>query len=442
MVIRSFFLILCFLVVSCNSPIDVDFDIQRVTLSNGLTILLVEDHTVPVVSFQSWFRVGSVDEIRGKTGLAHLFEHLMFKGTKNFGPKSFLTLLESKGAEVNAFTTRDYTAYYENMSAPLLQKAIELESDRLKYLNIDQYLLDQEIQVVFEERKMRVDNSPRGKMNEALWQLAFQRHPYRNPVIGYPRDLAHLKKKDLDSFFKKFYQPSNLILVVVGDFNMEKTVSELKQFYGNIPRFTRPSRKTIKDEPWPTSEKRLKMDGYVSSPMVLYGYRVSSAFDRDSYALDLLSNILFEGESSRAYQKIVEKEEIALSLSGSNFTPRYPGLLMISAVLRNGKRLSDLESQLELLLKKVQKEGVSDQELESARKQIVADTIDTLRSPFGLARTLGLVEVTVGHAEDFLNDFKKYFDVTSNDIKRVAKKYLDPNHRVVIEMYPKGKNKK
>src|SRR5262249_37098834 len=204
------FVLLSLLLLGCEgkvaNPLGINLTLRQEKLSNGLTVILVEDHTVPIVSYQTWYRVGSVDETPGNTGISHLFEHLMFKGTPKYGPKQFFLQLEAKGAEVNAFTTRDYTVYYENFVPDLLEKVIDMESDRMANLDINEEVLGSERLVVLEERRLRTDNAPEGKMQEALWSLAYKIHPYQWPVIGYPQDLLSITVPRLVSYFKSHYQ--------------------------------------------------------------------------------------------------------------------------------------------------------------------------------------------------------------------------------------------
>ena len=318
--------------VSCNrqevDALGVKVNLTKKTLSNGLTLITVEDHTVPVVSYQTWYRVGSVDEQPGVTGISHLFEHLMFKGTPKYGPKEFFLQLEAKGAEVNAFTTRDYTVFYENLVPTMLEKAIDMESDRMVNLKLDDDVLNSERLVVLEERRLRSENVPEGKIQEALWALAYHTHPYMWPVIGYPQDLLSITTAKLQEWFHNHYSPSNATLVVVGDIDPSKTDALVKQYYGSIPAVPVPKRK-VEAEPEQNEERRFVIRDKVASERLAQAYHVTSAEQDDSYSLDVLANILFEGTSSRAYRKLVEEKDLMTGISGSAYTPTYPGLFII-----------------------------------------------------------------------------------------------------------------
>lgn len=414
----------------------VKFNLQRMTLPNGLSVLLIEDRTVPVVSYQTWVKVGSVDEKFGSTGLAHLFEHLMFKGTDRFAPKEFFKQLEAKGAQVNAYTTRDYTVFYENFTSNLLEKVIDMEADRLQNLKIDNQILETERMIVFEERRLRTDNSPNGRMQEALWQLAYQVHPYQWPVIGYPQDLLRLTADDLKAFFKKFYNPSNVTLVITGDVEAKKTFQLIEKYYGKIPGLPRPVRK-LPREPNQSEERRLVLYDHVGSQEFLYGYHVTSASQSDTYALDVLSYILFNGTTSRGHREIVERLNIANGVSGSAYTPTYPGLFIMSMSMRQGISIEKGEEALNRLLEQVQNQGVTQEEIEVAVRQLTLQLLDSVRTSYGLGQLIGMVQIILGDADRYREDIQKYFKVKQQDVKRVAARYLHPNNRTVILMKPK-----
>lgn len=422
---------------SMESTLKMPLNMDQRKLSNGLTVIMIEDFTFPVVSYQTWFRVGSVDEKPGATGLAHLFEHLMFKGTKRFGPKEFFQRLETRGAEVNAYTTRDYTVYYQNFSPPLLPTVIDMEADRMQGLVLNQSLLDTERMVVFEERKIRTDNSPAGKMQEALWLLAFREHPYRNPVIGIPQDLLAMNLEGITKFYKTHYVPSNAAVIVVGAFDREKTFELIKKTYESIPAAKQPSREDIKDEPFPDTERQLQLDENIASEQFSVAYPIPSARDPDSYAIDVLTNILFQGSSSRVFNDLVEVKDLATGVSGNSLTPAYPGLLMIGGVMRIGKKSQTAIDAMDLIFDQVKKQGVRDDEVKTAVRQLTVQTFDNLRTGFGLGQLVGVVHSVLGKASLVRDEISKYSKVTPADVKRVANMFLQPNHRSLIFMTPK-----
>lgn len=442
--ILAVLLVLAELAVSCksgSSPLGIDLKLRHKKLFNGLEVILVEDHTVPIVSYQTWFRVGSVDERPGITGISHLFEHLMFKGTPKYGPKQFFEQLEAKGAEVNAFTTRDYTVYYENFVPDLLGKVVEMEADRLANLKLDEEVLNSERMVVFEERRMRTDNSADGRVQEALWKLAYRHHPYQWPVIGYPEDLGAISLPQILEYFKTHYQPANAAIVVVGDFDSEKTLALIRKEYGGIPGRAKP-RRDIPSEPEQKEERRLTLYDAVASERFSHAYHVPSAHEDDAYALDVLANVLFAGTNSRAYRKLVEEKDVALGVSGSAFTPSYPGLFIMSGTMKKGLAAAEAEKLLDQVIGEVQEKGVSEEEVKVAIKQLTVQAVDGVRTPSGLATLIGTVHTILGDPERFGEDLAKYFKVKPADVRRVAQKYLHPNNRSVVNLVPRADPKK
>lgn len=418
-----------------NDGLEIHLPMKVSKLSNGLSVILVEDHTVPIISYQTWFRVGSVDEHPGITGISHLFEHLMFKGTPKYGPKEFFTQLEAKGAEVNAYTTRDYTVYHETFVAPLLEKVIDMESDRMANLKLDAAVLNGERMVVLEERKLRTDNSPDGRIQEALWSLAYHSHPYSWPVIGYPQDLLGLTLDQVVSYYRSHYQPANAAVVIVGDFKTDEALKLVKKYYGPVEEQPVPKR-DITPEREQNEERRLVIRDQVASERFSWAYHVPSAKDDDAYALDVLSNILFEGTTSRAYRRLVDEKDIVLGVSGSNFTPSFPGLFIMSGLMKEKLESSVAEAELEKVISQVQNEGVTQDEINRAVKQLTVATVDSVRTPNGMAEMIVTVQTIFGDPQKYGDDLKKYLKVTQADVKRVANKYLHPNNRSVVILKP------
>lgn len=440
--LRGLCILLALTLTSCNSrsysekALGLNIEINEKKLSNGLTVIMAEDHTFPVVSYQTWVKAGSVDEIPGKTGLAHLFEHLMFKGTKKFGPKAFFEQLETQGAAVNAYTVRDFTVFHEDFTPNLLSKVIEMEGDRLQGLILNDKILDTEKNVVLEERRLRTENSPQGRMQEVLWQLAFDLHPYRTPVIGYMDDLIQLSVKDLQDFYKTYYTPSNVAIVLAGDFKQDEAMDLIKKHYGDLPKKSVPKR-NFPVEPAQTSEHRYSLYDDIASQQFMQAYPASDATNPDSFALDVLANILFEGTSSRAHHLLVEEKQVALSIDGSAFTPTYPGIFIISGTMSGANDSSQAESLLNELILDVQKNGVKEEEVKTAVNQLTMMVMDGVRTPHGLAQLLGTVYTILGDASKYADDLEKYTKITRTDVQRVAKDYLKPNQRTVVVMYPK-----
>lgn len=427
----------CFL-VSCQETTDslgIKINLDKRVLSNGMTVILVEDHTVPLVSYQTWYRVGSVDEKPGMTGISHLFEHLMFKGTPKYGPRVLFQKLEARGADVNAYATRDYSVFYESFAPNLLEQVIDIESDRMANLTLDAEGLNGEKMIVFEERRLRAESSPDGKIQEALWQLAYHRHPYQWPVMGYPGDLLILNIDMIKDFFKSYYQPANAALVVVGDMNANATFELIKKYYASLPAQPRPVR-DIPVEPEQTEERRLILRDSVASERFVQAYHVTSADNDDSYALDVLANILFEGGTSRAARRLVEEKNIALSVSGSAFTPTYPGLFIVSVTMKGKVPSSQAEAELDQVIQEIQSRPVSEEEISAAVKQLTVQMMDSIRTPHGLGQLIGTVQTVFGDPKRFADDLSKYLKVKVVDVQRVAQKYLNPNNRSIVTLMP------
>lgn len=424
---------------ACKGTFDqlgVKVDLEQKQLSNGLKVIFIEDHSIPVVSYQTWYRVGSVDERMGATGLAHLFEHLMFKGTEKFGPKQFFTQLESKGAEVNAFTSRDYTVYYQNFVPELLPRVVEMEADRMMGLILNPDTVNTERMVVLEERKLKTDNSPSGLLQEALWALAYRTHPYHWPVVGYAQDIVQMPLETVQEFYRKYYHPSNAVVIVAGDFDSDFVFKKIEKAYGAIPQGKKNLREGIPVEPEQKEERRLVLREQVASEMFAWGYHITQAEDDDSYALDVLSNILFFGRSSRAHQRLVENKNLVLGISGASFTPLFPGLMMISGVMKGNASAEEAEKEIQALLEEVQNHGVTEDEVQVAVKQLTVQLVDSVRTSFGLAQLIGTVMMVFDDPKRFSDDLNKYFKVTTDDVKRVANRYLIPNNRSVVVMKP------
>jgi zinc protease len=396
-----------------------------------MKVVMLEDHTVPMVSYQSWFRVGSVDEEPGVIGITHLFENLLFGGTVKYGPRQFFSELEAKGAEVNAFTSRDYSVYYENFRPELLEKAIDMESDRMANLIVSEEVLRTAKLAVLEERRMKIENSLEGKMEEALWRLAYRRHPYLWSVMGYPNDILSLTAPQVQSYFRSHYQPANVTVVIVGDFKTEPTFEWVKKYYQEIPSQDPPLRQ-IPNEPTQNEERRLVIREKVDTEKWMQAYHISSAQENDSYALDILNNILFEGMESRAYQRLIAQKKLMTSITGTAYTPTFPGLLIVLGAMRKGVPSAEAEQSLDEILSEVQEKGVTSDEIEIAVKKLKVQLIDSIRTPFGLGQLIGTVQTIFGNPEGFVSDLSKYAQISCDDVQRVAVKYLYQNNRSVV----------
>lgn len=410
------------------------FPVTKTVLPNGLTILMHENHSAPTVSYQTWFRVGSKNEEPGFTGIAHLFEHMMFKGAKRYSGKEFDTVLHANGVTNNAFTTYDYTGYFEDLPSDKLKLIIDIESDRLENLRLNEENLKSEREVVKEERRWRVDNSITGVLTETLWSNAYHVHPYKWPVIGWMKDIDAIDLERCKQFFHTYYSVSNAVIVVVGDINPDQTLAWIKEYYGKLPKVDVPPLKAP-SEPPQTKEIKAKAEKMAQNAYVALGYHIGRQGENDSYVMDLISNILTEGPSSRLYKKFVYNDQVALGVDGASVTPQDPGLFEVILEVKpgiKGERVSPLlTAEIESMA-----QFVTNAELEKAKNQVMKHWVDSVKTSHGQAKELVVNEIVTGSYENLFDDLLKYQKVTLADVKRVAQKYLVKNNRTVVTLVP------
>jgi zinc protease len=404
-------------------------------LPNGLKVILVEDHRAPLVTFQVWYRVGSRNEAWGKTGLSHVLEHMMFKGTEKVGPEEFSKIVQENGGNLNAFTSYDYTAYFENLRADRVKVAIDLESDRMQNLVLRQEDFRTERMVVMEERRLRTEDNPQAHLFEQLMATAFQIHPYRWPIIGWMEDLQRLTLDDLKDYYRRYYSPANAFLVVVGDFKKEDLLSVIEKSFGSVPEGVLPEQEVGK-EPAQIGERRIFVKKEAQLPTVVVGYHVPNLKNPDSYVLEVIASVLSSGKSSRLYRSLIEEKRLALSADADHsHLSRDPSLFYISADPLPGKDVSEVEKALDQEVERLQKEPVGDGELEKVKNQLEASFIFGQDSIFSQAMLLARHEIALGWRamEDYLPSIRR---VTKEDIQRVATRYLTQDNRTVGILIP------
>jgi len=412
-------------------------DIQVRTLDNGLKVILVEEHKAPVVTVQVWYRAGSRNEVTGKTGLAHLNEHMMFKGTPKYGKGEFSRLIAKAGGTENAFTGKDYTAYFENVSTDQVALALNLESDRMTNLLLDAKEFQLEREVVKEERRLRTDDDPQSLVVEYLYAMAYLVHPYHAPIIGWMTDLDSLERNDVTAFYKRYYSPVNAILVIVGDIDPKKLLPKIQQTFGRVPKgFTAPPFHIV--EPEQNGERRFVIKKEAQLPFVFAGYPVPNYSHPDNYALGVLANILFSGKSSRLYRSLVYEKKLALDIGGEypNLSTN-PDLFYVYGVPQPGRTADELEKALYAEIEKLKTEPITDTELQKAKNQIEAAFIMGQDSNFYQAMQIGSAEaVGAGYSyqESYVENIRK---VTKEDLMRAAKTYLIEDHRTVGVLIPR-----
>ena len=405
-------------------------------LSNGMKVLLVEVPKAPVATVQVWYKVGSRNEVMGRAGLSHMLEHMMFKGTAKYPKGTFSRLIRKNGGMDNAFTSQDFTAYFENLAADRVELALELEADRMQGLLLDTKELATEREVVKEERRLRAEDDPQGALVEALFAQAYLSHPYHWPVIGWFGDLDAMTLDDLQRHYDTYYSPNNATLVVVGDIKADSLLPTIKQLFEPIPRGPEPKLiATMESEQKGERRFLLKRDAQV--PFVMMGYRVPNFTSEDSYALDILDSILSHGKSSRLYQSLVYEQKSSLAVGAEyNLLQTDPGLFYFYALVSPGQRPEVVEEALHREIKRLQADPPTEQELQRAKNQVEATHIFEQDSNFRHAMLLGQAE-SVGAGWRKIDQFvERIRAVTAKDIQHVARHYLTEDNRTVGTLIP------
>jgi zinc protease len=430
--LKSLILVLCLISLPVVAGA---LDVQEHVLDNGLKVLILEDHKAPTATFQVWYRVGSVNEDVGKTGLSHLLEHMMFKGTSKFGPKTFSRMIKRAGGIDNAFTSREYTGYFELIASDRIGLPLELEADRMQNLDLRPESVLSERDVVMEERRLRYEDDPQNLVFEEVMATAFKNHPYRWPVIGWMSDLKDLKPEDLVQHYRKYYAPNNAVIIIIGDVNSEEILSRIKEAYGSIPRGPDIGKFELsEDEQY--GEKRVYVRREAELPYIISVYKVPDISDEDGFALEVLGGILSGGKSSRLHQSLVYEKRIALSAwAAYDGLHRDPFLFFTGATAAQGKDMEEVEKALLAEIELIKKELPSDREVMKAKNQIEASFIMEQDSNYMRARTIGTFEMIGGWkmAEAYLEGIRK---VSSEDVRKAAGKHLVPEKRTTGILIP------
>ena len=419
-------------------------DVAKLLLPNGLQALLVEVHDAPVVSVEVWYHVGSKDEPPGRTGFAHLFEHLMFQGTKNLAPEQFSDYVVRSGGLDNAYTTEDATVFWETVPGSYLPVALWLEADRMRNLQITEPIFKTEREVVKEERRERFDNQPYGTVVETLYEHAFTVHPYRHMTIGSMEDLDHASLDDIKAFYDTYYVPNNATLVVVGDFEKAAAQAQVEKYFGPLElgsvSLDRAERK-IPTEPPQGRQRVEKLTQDVALPAFVEGYHMPADGLPDAYPLRLAAKILSEGESSRIYRRLVYDKQIAVqAMSSGNFT-EDPNLFFVFAVMNAGHAPAEGEAEVDAELGRLKTALVPPQELEKAKHQVLRDFILSRQSDQSRGEELGYAAVILKDPDLLDSELDRFLAVTPEDVQRVARKYFVPENMTLVEVYTQAKGK-
>lgn len=409
--------------------------VERFVLGNGLKVLVLEDHVAPVVCLQTWFGVGSRHERVGKTGIAHLFEHLMFGETENVAHGAFDRMLEEAGAETNAATFLDWTYYHANLPKDALSLAIRLEAERMARLILRDPQVASEKEVVANERRQRVDDDVDGSVNELLYKEAFREHAYRWPTIGWMEDIQGFTTEDCTAFYKTYYAPNNVAMVVVGDVEVRKVLELLQEHYGAMDASVLPV-EDVRPEPPQTEERRLRVQKPTPTQKVAIGYKSPALGDFDHAPLVLLNEILFGGRSSRMHRALVQEQEIATEVRGWVGSFRDPALYDVYLVARGEHTVEELVAGLDALLEDVRREPPSEGELDKAKARVELSVLQGLETVSGKAEQIGFYETVLGSPASLFEKIEAYRRVNLGDLLRVARRYLVNSARTVIEVIP------
>jgi zinc protease len=410
------------------------------TLKNGMKVLVQTDHSIPNVALYVFYRIGSRNERPGTTGLSHFFEHMMFNGAKKYGPGELDKVMEANGGSNNAYTTRDVTVYQDWFPKSAMELIFDIEGDRIRDLSLEPQKVKSEREVVASERRLSVDNENNGVLDEQLWATSYIAHPYQWPVVGWMSDIEHWTSDDLKHHFEIGYAPNNATMVVVGDVSPEEVFRLCEKYIEPIPPHAPPPPVTTV-EPEQLGERRVIVHKESQLPLLMLGYHIPKTSDPDFYALNILRVILFRGESSRMYQRLVDQDQIALDVT-SIVEPAFdPTLIEVIAQPKQGVDPQTCEKAIYEELEKAKSAGVSDTELQKGKNIRLVEFYKQMQTISQRANTIGTYEVFFGDYRQLFDVAKNYSAVTKEDVQRVAKLYFGANNRTVATLLPDGGEK-
>ncbi len=420
------------MMIALAQDVKLDFPIETFTLANGLKVVVVEDHSAPLVSVQIWVHAGSRNEVPGITGISHVLEHMMFKGTRKMKAEEYSLTIQRWGGMDNAFTFEDGTAYFSVLHRKYLRRILEIEYDRFSNPVFREF--ESEIEVVREERRWRTENSPDGALYELVRATAYLAHPYHHPVIGWMSDLEGLTREDVERYFRTYYVPNNMTLVIAGDVTVDEVRPMVEKTFGKLPRRSDPPPVRTRE---PQQEGRrhvvLKREGF--SRAWVGAFHIPEGTHPDLPALEILASVLSDGKSSRLYRRLVKEEQLALDVSAYAEQNKDPGLFLVWVVLKPEADPSRVEAVVFEEIARIQKEGVSPRELEKARNRVTATFIRRQQSVVSKGILVGMFDI-LGRPEAALEWPQKLFAVTAEDVQRVARVYFSPDRITVGELVP------
>jgi zinc protease len=407
-------------------------------LANGLKVLLHEDHSVPVVAIQVWYHVGSKNERPGRSGFAHLFEHIMFQGSENLAPGEMQEYIQSVGGRYNGTTDFDRTLYFEVIPSNHLERLLWMEADRMRALDVSEANFLSERNVVKEERRLRIDNPPFGRLFEVVLANTFTTHPYKILSIGSMADLDAATIEDVRDFHRTYYVPNNATLVLAGDFDPQQALGWIDKYFSPIPK-GKDIPRDAPQEPAQTAERRVtEYDANTPLPLVMQNYHVPKEGHPDLYALEVASRILSDGQSSRLYRKMVYEQQIALQAGGQSLTLEDPGVFYFFSIMQQGHTVEEGEKSLGEEIEKLQNQPVTAEELDKAKNQLIAGQVLGRQTVNGKASDVGHFSVILGDWRLVNQEVAKYQKVSAADVQAAARKYFRPENRTVVYMLPEA----
>ena len=433
---KSFRLTACALLLSM-AGIAQEVEFTQYELDNGLDVILHQDNSAPVVTTSVMYHVGGKDRINGKTGFAHFFEHLLFEGTENIPKGDWFKIVSSNGGSNNANTSNDRTYYYEIFPSNNLELGLWMESERMMHPIIKQGGVDTQNEVVKEERRLRVDNSPYGHLVDEVSANLFKQHPYKDPNIGYMEDLDASELSEFQQFFKEYYSPNNATLVVAGDINIEDTKKMIEDYFGPIPAGKEVTRNFPKEEPITKEIEDTAYDANIQIPAVVLAYRTPSMKDKDAYVLDMISSILSDGKSSRLYKKLVDQQKQALQVGAFNLSQEDYGEYIIYGMPMGETALDTLTAEIDEEIQKLKSDLISQREFEKLQNKFENRFVNSNSTIAGIASSLATYHTLYGDTNLINDEIDIYRSITREDIKRVANEYLNKDQRLVLDYLPK-----
>ena len=412
---------------------------EEYDLPNGLHVILHQDNSAPVITTGVMYHVGSKDEVKGRTGFAHFFEHLLFEGTPNIKRGEWMKIVASNGGQNNANTTSDRTYYYETFPSNNEQLGLWMEAERMRHAVINQIGVDTQREVVKEEKRMRMDNQPYGNLLTAILNNLYTNHPYHWPTIGSMEDLNAAKLDEFLDFYKKYYVPNNATLVVAGDLKPEQTKKWIAEYYGSIPKGEVFPKNFTKDAPI-TQEKEVTVtDANIQLPAYVFAYRTPSNKEKDAYALQMLSTYLSNGKSSVLYKKLVDQDKKALAVQAFNLGMEDGGVFAFFTIPMGATTKATLQSDIYSEIKKLQTEVISQEDYQKLQNQFENQFVNSNSSIQGIASSLATYNVLMGNTNLINKEIDIYRSITREDLKKAAEKYLNSNQRVIINYIPEKK---